>query len=110
MNQHLVINYIILENHEIIVGATDSERWAWDTEDGYSGADARTMIWVTLSGKRGEHTQEKVEFYCPIGDPLRPLAMQHVGDLLAIAWAIKNEGLTEEQAREKYFGYEIIHP
>ena len=107
MKPHLVINYIILEEQEITVGTTDSERWAWDIKEGYSGADARTMVWVTLLAKSGACIQEKVEFFGPLADPLRLLAMQQVSNLLDIAWAIKNTDLTKAKAYKRYFGMQL---
>lgn len=35
---HLVVNWIDIDSNVILVGATDNERWKWDTDFGMSGA------------------------------------------------------------------------
>ena len=48
MEAFLVINYLVVEKELVLVGATDNQRWDWDTKEGYSGADAKTLVLVTL--------------------------------------------------------------
>lgn len=106
---HLVINYIIVEEELVLVGATDNERWRWDKEEGMSGVDAKTIVGVTLTGKlnSGLAIKEEADFSCSPGDPTRTLAMSHIEELFSIAWEIKNCALDMNSARKKYFGFEI---
>ena len=105
---HLVVNWINIEDNIILVGATDSERWRWDTEEGMSGADAKTIVYVTLTDNgKGISISEEAGFHCSPGDPTRTLAMTSLVELFEIAWMIKNENLDLQTAREKYFGKEI---
>ena len=108
-DKHLIINYIVIEKGQVLVGATDGERWKWDKEDGMSGADAKTIVWVTLTGdlKSKIAVTEEARFHCPPEDPVRPLAMEHLSDLFYIAWKIKKENLDGKTAHERYFGYQI---
>lgn len=99
---HLVINYIWIENNEITVGATDNLRWKWDTEDGMSGGDAKTIVFVVL-----KDYLEKTGFHCLPGDPVRELAMSHLFELFDIAWAIRNDKDDLQTAGDKYFGMEL---
>jgi hypothetical protein len=107
--KHLVINYIEVDNELVLVGATDNERWRWDTEDGMSGADAKTIVWVTLNGLLKSHIAicEEATFHCYPGDPVRRIAMEHISELFDIAWKIRNEYLNEKAAKEIYWGFEI---
>ena len=100
---HLVINFVLIENDEITVGATDNLRWKWDIEDGMSGADAKTIVWVCLK----EETEENASFHCSPGDPVRALAMSRLVEMFDIAWAIKNDKDDMQAARKKYFGMEL---
>lgn len=107
-NKHLdLVNYILVSEEEILVGATDSERWRWDREEGASGADAKTIVYVTLKGKARAYTSEEAGFHCGPGDPVRYLAMQLMPELFAIAWRIRREGFSEEEARDWYFGRRV---
>jgi hypothetical protein len=106
---HLVINSIWIDENELSVGATDSERWRWDIEDGESGADAWTFVFVTLTKTSitdvgRQCYSQSAGFHCQPGDVVTPFAMAHVGDLFDIAWAIANEQLDLSTARERYFG------
>lgn len=109
MKIHLVVNYICVDDHEILVGATDSERWQWDTEAGASGADARTMVWVIIKthGKNWVDS-ESVGIFCNRTETiLRPLALAGIADLFEIAWEIKDQKMTLDEARKNYFGFKI---
>jgi hypothetical protein len=104
----LVINYIVVEPEEIVVGATDNERWRWDLEDGESGADAKTLVFVTLTENgTGYAVSENAGFHCAPGAPERPLAVAHLQELFEVAWEIRNLGLNQMAARKKYFGLPI---
>lgn len=46
--ERLIVNHVCVDASEITVGATNLARWQWDVDDGCSGADARTLVWVTL--------------------------------------------------------------
>lgn len=108
METYLVINSITVDEAEICVGATDSERWGWDIADGESGADARTMVWVSLKDNGvGYVVSESVGFFCHREDPLRALAYEGIPDLFDAAWDIRERKLTQQGAREAYFGFEI---
>lgn len=108
METNLVINLITVDEAEICVGATDSERWGWDIADGESGADARTMVWVTLKDNGvGYVASESAGFFCHREDPLRKLAYDGIPGLFNIAWDIRERKLTQQEAREAYFGFEI---
>lgn len=105
---HLIINWINIEDKVILVGATDNQRWQWDTEIGMSGADAKTIVYVTLTDNgKGIAISEEAGFFCSPGDPTRVIAMSHLGALFDIAWHIKNENFDFDSARKKYFGKKI---
>lgn len=105
---HLVINWIKLEDNVVLVGATDNERWKWDKEEGMSGDDAKTIVYVTLTENgEGYSVSEEAGFHCSPGDPTREVAMLNLVELFGVAWSIKNDKLDYRQAREKYFGKEI---
>lgn len=102
---HLVINWIAINDNSILVGATDNERWQWDTEEGASGADAKTLVTVTLTQQnKGFSTLETANFYCPPGDITRSVVMLYIEELFRIAWAIKNKNLDFTEAHKIYFG------
>lgn len=102
---HLVVNWIEVDDKIILVGATDNESWKWETELGMSGADARSFVLVTLTDNgRRIATSEQASFFCHPGDPVRSLAMSNISSLFEVAWAIKNENMEEDNAREKFFG------
>ncbi|MEM9983067.1 MAG: hypothetical protein AAF734_11265 [Bacteroidota bacterium] len=102
---HLVVNYVRVEENMIHVGATDNERWRWDTEEGESGADAKTIVFVTLTDQgKGYTVAEEAGFRCAPGDPTRVVAMSYLLELFEMAWYIKNNHLDDQAAREKYFG------
>jgi len=109
MDKYLVINYIVVEPELVLVGATDNQRWDWDTQDGYSGADAKTLVTVTLKGSLDSKyaIQEEAQFYCALGDPLRKLAMAYVYELFDIAWKIKKARLEETATQGQYIGVAV---
>lgn len=105
---HLIINSINIEDNLILVGATDNERWRWDTEEGMSGVDAKTIVYVTLTDNgKGYAVSEEAGFHASPGDPVRKLAMSFLPELFEVAWAIKKEKLDLQDARKKFFGLEI---
>ena len=105
---HLVVNYINIEDNVILVSATDNERWRWDTEDGMSGADTKTIVYVTLTDNgKGYSVSEEAGFHSTTGDPTRVVAMSYLMELFEIAWSIKNEKLNYKDAEERYFGKKI---
>ncbi|OJJ17428.1 hypothetical protein BKI52_26515 [marine bacterium AO1-C] len=109
MEAFLVINYLVVEKELVLVGATDNQRWDWDIKEGYSGADAKTLVLVTLEGDLNSKyaIQEEAQFHCAPGDPLRKLAMNHLYELFEIAWKIKRGHLDKITARQLYMGFEI---
>ena len=110
-NIYAIVNWIFVDDKEITVGVTDSERWGWDTEDGYSGADARTMVWVTLTlnGPRIA-TKEEVGFHCGRTEILRELAYASIPKLFEIAWEIEVEKMTDTESKDKFFGMQLNAP
>lgn len=105
---HLVVNWINVEDDIILVGATDNERWRWDTEEGASGGDAKTIVYVTLTDNgKGVSVSEQASFHCLPGDETRTVAMSYLPEMFEIAWSIKNQNLDFQTAREKYFTKEI---
>ena len=106
--EYLVINWISIERYEILVGATDNFRWDMEIEDGATGGDARSCVWVKLVDPgKGWATQEQAEFLCAPGDPDRKLAMSHLYELFEIAWKIQQDELDYDEAVEQFFGMEI---
>jgi hypothetical protein len=104
---HLVINWITIEDNVTLVGATDDVRWRWDIEEGMSGADAKTIVYVTLTDNgKGTSPSEQAHFHCLPKDPTRTIAMSYVNELFDVAWIIKNEKMNLQDAREHYFGKE----
>ena len=104
----LIINMIWVEDKEITVGATDNERWEWEKEDNYSGADAKTSVWVTLTDNGPRRVvSETVGLFCSRGDPLRNLLFTGIQELLDVAWEIKESNLSLVAARERFFGYRL---
>ncbi|VXC10524.1 MULTISPECIES: hypothetical protein [Chryseobacterium] len=102
---HLVVNWIDVDNKIILVGATDNENWKWETDLGYSGVDAKSIVWVTLTDNdKGYVVSEEAHFFCFPGGPTRSLAMSNIIGLFEIAWVIKNENMERDNAREKFFG------
>jgi len=110
MKEYLIINYISFSDDEITIGATDSQRWKWDIEGGFSGADARTMVWVILKDNgSGIVPSESVRFFCDREEPLRLLAYDGIAELFKVAWEIKDLKLTPGEASIKFFGFEILN-
>ncbi len=105
--RHLIINWINVEEKEIIVGATDSFRWADERSTGkHSGADAKTHVWVTITENQGRSAPtEEVGLFAGRTEDIYELALSGIPELCEIAWEIKTQGLDMRQAKEKYFGY-----
>lgn len=102
---HLVVNWIDIDFNAILIGATDNERWKWDTDFGMSGANAKSIVWVTLTDNgKGHAVSEDAHFFCHPEDPTRSLAMSNIIGLFEIAWTIKNENIDDINARERFFG------
>lgn len=106
MNRYLLVNYIWIDAESITVGATDDERWGWELESGYNGGDAFSFVQATITeSTEGYAPAETVTFLVRPGyEPHRTLAERAVGPLCAIAWEIKNRGLTSAAASEIFFG------
>ncbi len=102
---HLIINWIEIDHHMILVGATDNIHWNLEKEFGGSGADAKSSVWVTLEENgKGRSVSEEAHFFSFPGDPVSFLAMSRVFDLFETAWSIKNANMNLDEAREKFFG------
>jgi hypothetical protein len=110
MPDHLVINYIWMDENSITVGATDNERWEWDRADGDSGVNAFTFVGAVLTDNgKGYTKSENVYFHChPTWEPYRSMAMKAVPVLCNIAWEISNSKMSWDEAQWKYFGMKII--
>ncbi len=104
-NKHLLVNSIHIDEMFTKIFATDSERWDYERSMADSGANATSLLCVSLEdmGKRWVIIQ-KIELF-PSDE--RALAIAGIGKLLDIAWDIKTRGLDRNQALEKYFGYII---
>ena len=107
----MIIHGIEIEDNEILVGATTQGRWDDDRADGMNGADAKSLVWVTLKDNGpGWAVTEAAGFHCK-GDPDRTQAMLAIKGLLEVAWIIKNEGLDRDTAIDQFFGthYALYH-
>ena len=104
---YLIVNDIWIEQKEVIVGATDNQRWDWDINDGKTGADAKTLVFVRLELTETGYVLEKAGFHCSREDSLRALAMSKVERLLDIAWDIYESKWDNIKARDVYFGHEL---
>jgi hypothetical protein len=108
VSEWLVVNEIFIEGSQITVGATNRKRWDGDRAEGLSGADARTIVWVTLTDNGpGYVVSEEVGLFCVRSDPLRKIALGGISALLEVVWRIKERGLNLQQARQVFFGHEI---
>lgn len=107
--RHLIINSIQVNEQEIIVGATDSFRWADERSTGtHSGVDAKTHVWVTITKNQGRSAPtEEVGLFAGRTEDIYELALSGIAELCEIAWEIKTQGLDMGQAKEKYFGYAL---
>lgn len=119
---HFVINYICIEdviknkilikNGRIIVGVTDNVRWKNAIEIGDSGVDELTWMSAIIT-ERGSQEQNYMPAQCVdffSGNhtgPIHALMHEYITELFDIAHRVRNEQLTELQARERYFGYKI---
>ena len=104
----LVVNSISVDEKETVVGATNRKRWEWDQEAGLSGADARTIVWVTLTDNGpGYVVSETAGLFCTRDDPLRSLAVSGIPEMFEIAWSIRDRHHDLQQAHDAFFGYEL---
>ncbi len=105
MKDYLVLNYILVSEFEILVGATNRCRWESDMEACGYGGDAFTFVMATLTMKPGYATGTEAKFYTkPGADAEWNLSMKYLYRLFEIAFEIKDSGINEENAREKYYG------
>jgi hypothetical protein len=106
---YLLVNYHWIDATSITVGATDNERWSWELESGYNGADAFSFVQATITETSdGYAPSETIRFLIQPGyQPHRTIAERAVGQLCAIAWEIKDGELTLTQARERFFGRKL---
>lgn len=119
---YFVINHICIEDIDkhgnlikggsIEVGVTDNVRWKNAQDIGDSGGNELTWMTVIIT-ENGTKEQRftpslSVEFfsYHP-AEPIHALMHQYITELLKIAHQIREEQLTQSQARERYFGYDI---
>ncbi len=107
---HLVINFLIIQNGKLTVGATDNSRWNWEIEDGHSGADAKTIVNYEIDpGGPRWTSSENLVLHCLPGDPIRPLVLQQISKLINVAWEIYNDDdLDQDSANDKYFGVPLL--
>ena len=86
----MVINYIDIEDGTITVGATDLARWHAERDAGDSGADAKTLVFVTLQDEGPLHTlQETATLHCLPGDPHRGDSIRSIAALFNIAHCLR---------------------
>ena len=101
--EYLIVNHVWVKGGEVHVGATNSTRWKWDTDDGDTGANAKTIIWVDVKNI----ALESVTLFCSRYEKERGLAISGISELLNIAWDIKDQNLSNKKAHHKYFGFKI---
>ncbi len=104
--KYLVINCITFDEEVITVHATDNERWFWDLEEGESGIDAMTRIWVTIKSS-GE---EVIDYYPSFDYYSNDFSKKHQSTLLRVARVIKNDfarGVLCKTIQKKFFGLKI---
>lgn len=100
----MIVNSVEVDGNTITVGATDLARWNSDRANGWSGADARTSVWVTLEDlgmtPSGDHwaLSETMGLHCPVGDPHRGDSLRAIPALLNIAHCLKNGTMRPEEA------------
>lgn len=106
---HLIINYLQVEPGHVLVGATDNQRWQWETEIGDSGGAAFTFVWVMLEGDLDSNIalQETAHFHGGRDFPLKKLAINCVHEMLEIAWKIMEAKWSESEAYDQYFGFRL---
>lgn len=94
---------------EIIVGATDLQRWHWELEDGAAhAANAKTLVYVSLIDRGPKWAvTETVGLHVARVDPLRDDALSAIPALLKIAWEIYDAGWSLAEARERCIGGRI---
>lgn len=119
---HFVINYICVEDlikdgnlikdGRIIVGVTDNVRWKNAIDMGDSGVSELTWMSALLT-ENGTKEQrfvptQSIDFfsYHPSA-PIHALMHQYITELLNIVHQIRDEELTQAQARKCYLGYKI---
>ena len=101
--QKMVINYINIAR-EITVGATDEGRWVDEILTGRDGSDAQVL--VAARGLDARSPVVEVRLHRPPEDPvaIRYAAMEAIPDLVETVDFIRREGLSNDQAVERYFG------
>jgi hypothetical protein len=102
----VIIHDIRVDAREIVVGATDLQRWQWELEDGRShAADAKTLVYVSLEDRGAPHAVvETMGLAVDRQDPLRQAAIEVLPALLEAAWEIRDHGWDASQAREHLEG------
>lgn len=119
---HVVINYILLENISkngnlikdgcISVGVTDNVRWQNAINCGDSGVDELTWMTAIMqetgTQDKGYAPNWSIDFFSfhPT-EPIFALMHQYMTELLEIAHKIRDENLTQTQAREQFIGYHL---
>lgn len=92
----------------VTVGATDEERWKWEIEAGDSGADASTLVMTSVTRyARDWADNETYQLHAPPGEPHREECFPAMPYLADIAYRILNENMSEDTAREVFFGVDV---
>lgn len=101
----MVIHWLVVDEAEIVVGATDRRRWESDLAEGASGVDAKTLVYARLveHGPR-RAVAEHVELHVAREDPLRAAALAAIPGLLEAAWTIRGRAWTQSEARLRLTG------
>ncbi len=102
------MNYVWVDAEGVTVGATSAQRWAWDVSEGYSGADAKTLVMATLSNAPpGVAPAESVTFHVHPTDAERAAAIGAVGALLAAVRELHAAQPAWQELARSWFGRAI---
>lgn len=97
------------DGREIIVGATDLQRWQWELEDASHAANAATLVWVSLHDRGPKWAvTETMGLHVSRESPLRSEAIAAIPALLDIAWEIHEAGWSRSEARANCVGRRIV--
>jgi hypothetical protein len=107
MEEYVIVNYIWIDENEITLGITNKQLWQNEIKlFGDTGGAARSMVLVTLNDFESMPVgNEKVGFYCLKEE--RKIAYAAIPVLLDMAWDIKENNLSFQEAEAKYFGKRI---
>jgi hypothetical protein len=102
----MIIHDVRVDGDEIVVGATDLQRWQWELQDGRANpSEAKTLVYVSLVNPGpGWAIVETMGLHLSREDPLRAAAIDAIPALLEAAWEILEQRWTRAQAWENVGG------